>query len=180
MLWRLLCLLLCIQTLKTLAVIPSCWQNLCTKSWSYLCSLHPTLSANLIIFSFCSSLNSEPLPLLLPRRRHPTTTIWATHVIMMMMRNKHHEMINYCLFFSVAVAGGANQGVVATGHELAAAVRGVPTDGCCMFLQAFSVPHTTSSSIISFVIVINLMMKMITMMDYVAMDPTVCSSTHHV
>lgn len=49
---------LCIHTLKTCLVTPTLLQNLSiSSSTSFLCSFHPSFSANPNIFSFCSALN---------------------------------------------------------------------------------------------------------------------------
>ena len=50
-------LLLCIQTLSTLLFTPISSQNLWTTQSSCLCIFHPTFSAKLSIFSFCSGVN---------------------------------------------------------------------------------------------------------------------------
>lgn len=52
-----LCLLLCIQTLRTLRLTPISWQNCCTTLSSCFCNLHPLLSAKLSILSFWSWVN---------------------------------------------------------------------------------------------------------------------------
>ncbi|KAB8116940.1 hypothetical protein EE612_058408, partial [Oryza sativa] len=51
------CLLLCIQTLRTRRLTPTSWQKRCTTASSSFCSRHPTSSANPSIRAFCSAVN---------------------------------------------------------------------------------------------------------------------------
>ncbi|KAG0523749.1 hypothetical protein BDA96_07G149500 [Sorghum bicolor] len=70
-----LCLLLCIQTLKTPLVTPISWQHSSTTASSRFCSRQPSRSDSACIRCFCSGLNLVRNRFLAAAAAAPGTTV---------------------------------------------------------------------------------------------------------